>query len=145
MNRLFVLLLLAAIALAVIAIRRRIRTEWTGTDLTSWHPAHRDPAGDVWAITPPCGYGHWALFAPGAPVDGPFPYAGVTPAAVHPTAGFGEDHDRLRLVDVEHWMRPWVEQASGGRVAEIAEGLSAPYGPHGYQQEYVIYARVVTS
>ncbi|ORT46985.1 hypothetical protein [Frankia sp. KB5] len=139
-------LVLLAVALAVvivIALRRRLRATWEGTDLTGWHPAHRDPSGDVWAITPPCGYGMWTLYAPGAPTPGPFPYAGVTPAAIHPTLGFGGDHDRLRLADVETWMRPWVERVSAGRVVDMAEGWSAPYGPGGIQQEYVIYARVV--
>ncbi|MCK9898371.1 hypothetical protein [Frankia sp. AgB32] len=123
----------------------RIRARrWKGMDLTAWHPAHRSPTGDVWAVTPPCGTGEWALFAPGSPTGGPIPYAGVTPAALHPTRGFGGDNDRLRLVDVHTWMRPWIERISGGRVSELAEGWSAPYGPTGTTQEYVIYARVAS-
>ncbi|KDA44970.1 hypothetical protein [Frankia sp. BMG5.23] len=140
-------LVLLAVALAVvivIGLRRRLRVAWDGDDLTGWHPAHRDPSGDVWAVTPPCGDGLWTLYAPGAPTGGPYPYQGATWASTHVADDrFGGDHDRLRLADVEGWMRPWVERVSAGRVVDMAEGWSAPYGPGGTQQEYVIYARVV--
>jgi hypothetical protein len=116
---------------------------WDGNDLTAWHPAHRDPAGDVWAITPPCGHGLWALFAPGSPSGGPIPYEGVTPASTHPaTPEFGGDSDRTVLAGVEGWMRPWVERVSGRPVVEMAGGWGAPYGRDGDLYEYVIYARV---
>ncbi len=143
MNLLLALFLLAAPTLVVVAIRRRIRTGWDGADLTGWHPAHRDPAGDVWAVTPPCGSGMWTLFAPGSPVDGPYPYDRVTPAGFHATDG--PDDDRLSLADVEAWMRPWIEQVTGARVVQMAEGWSTPYGSDGDHQEYVIYARVEAS
>ncbi|OHV23265.1 hypothetical protein BBK14_24395 [Parafrankia soli] len=115
---------------------------WVGNDLSAWHAAHRDPFGEVWAVTPPCGSGQWSLFAPGSPTGGAWPYLDVAPAATHPTAGYGGDSDRTELADVESWMRSWVEQASGGRVTAMVEGWSEPYGPDGDLAEYVIYARV---
>ncbi|THJ71581.1 hypothetical protein [Candidatus Frankia alpina] len=138
-------LVVVVLAVVVVAVRRRVRARWDGMDLSAWHPAHRDPAGDVWAVTPPYGYGLWTLFAPGSITPGLAPYHRVTPAGVHTVDGFGGDSDRLRLVDAEVWMRPWIERVAGGRVVEMAEGWSEPYGPAGTTQEYVIYARVVTS
>lgn len=115
---------------------------WVGNDLSAWHSEHRDPAGSVWAVTPPCGSGVWSLFVPGAPTGGAWPYLDVAPVATHPTAGYGGDSDRLSLADVEGWMRPWVEEVTGSRVTAMTEGWSEPYGPAGTFQEYVIYARV---
>jgi hypothetical protein len=139
-------LVAVATLLAWLATRRRHSNlpSWDGNDLTVWHPAHHDPGGDVWAVTPPCGYGTWTLYAPGSPNGGPWPYVDVTPAAEHPTLhdDEAEGADRLVLADDEHWMRPWIEQVSGGRVTEMTEGWGEPYGPDRDLLEYVIYARV---
>ncbi|MEX5633810.1 hypothetical protein [Parafrankia sp. FMc2] len=121
---------------------RRVWADWEGLGDPALHAGHRDPGGDVWAVCPPCGYGRWQLYAPGAPTAGPFPYADVTPAATHPTRGFGGDNDRTRLADVQGWMRPWIEQVSGAWVVEMVESMGEPYGPSGDLLEYVIYARV---
>ncbi|SBW17218.1 hypothetical protein FDG2_0113 [Candidatus Protofrankia californiensis] len=125
-------------------VRRRpgVHQPWQDVDLGLWHTAHADPHGLVWAVTPPCGRGRWALYPPGAPTGGAYPYKDVAPASTHPTAGFGGDHDWLALADVEAWMRPWVERVSGGRVLAMVEGWGATYGPRNSLREYVIYARV---
>ncbi len=145
MNLVLVLLPFAGAVWLIVTLRRRIWPGPDGVDLTDWHPAHHDPAGNVWAIIPPGGYGYWTLFAPGSGTDGPFPYEGVTPAAILPATGPGEYDAELCLADVDAWLGPWVEQVTGARVLEMAEGLSAPYGPDGDLYEYVIYARVVAS
>ncbi|WP_163552030.1 hypothetical protein [Candidatus Frankia alpina] len=142
MNLFLALLPFVASVWLVVTIRRRIGAGPVGIDLSDWHPRHRVPAGDVWAVTPPCGYGHWTLFAPGSR-SGPWPYEGITPAATRPATEPGEYHVQLCLDDVAAWLGPWVEQVTGTRVVEMVEGLSAPYGPAGDLYEYVIYVRVV--
>jgi hypothetical protein len=120
---------------------RRSRPAWP--DLAAWHPRHRDTAGGVWAVRPPCGYGTWSLYGPGAAIDPVTRFLVEDPAARHPaTSEYGGDSDRTTLADVRWWMRPWIERVSGGRVVEMVEGWSEPYGEHREWQEYVIYAAV---
>jgi hypothetical protein len=124
------------------AFGRRVDRPWHHADLSAWHAEHHDPAGQVWAVRPPCGYGEWALYPPGtARDDNGFT---VGPAADrHPaTELFGGDTDGLELADVEHWMRPWVAAVADGPVVEMTEGWSLPYGRGRGWMEYVIYARV---
>lgn len=111
--------------------------------LDDWSAMHTDPASGVWAVSPPCGHGLWLLWPPGAAdPDADFPYEG-DPAAEHPARPGENGGDRL--ADIEHWLRPWVERESGGRITELVEGWCAPYGPDRNLREYAIYARVTVS
>jgi hypothetical protein len=116
--------------------------DWHGNDLTVWHAEHRDPAAGVWAVRPPCGYGRWTLYRPGAQPDEHGFDRDADVADVHPASGeYGGDSDRLDLADVRWWMEVWIARVAGSPVVEMVEGWSEPYGPRRDQQEYVIYAR----
>lgn len=111
--------------------------------LAVWTEAHGDPAGDVWAVTPPTGQG-WQLWAPGSPNGTDYPYEHVTPAAVsmHLTEDGCDNTDRgLLLADVEPWLRSWVEDVTGGLVLEAIDGIGR-FGPDRRFSDYVIYVRV---
>jgi hypothetical protein len=96
----------------------------------------------VWALTPPCGYGYWELWAPGsADPDAVFPYADAEPHALHPSRE--EENGEDDLAAISWWLEPWLERGTGARVIDLVEGWSAPYGPVP-DREYVIYARVDT-
>jgi len=124
------------------------RRTWALPLLDEWCARHVDPESGVWALTPPCGYGFWSLWAPGsADPDADFPYedrcphAGQ-PYALHP-ARQGENGED-GLPEIRGWLVPWLVEVTGGRVVDLVEGWSAPYGPERTSREYVIYA-VVTS
>lgn len=110
--------------------------------LDEWSARHADPTSGVWAVCPPCGYGWWNLWAPGAADPAAdFPYSGE-PFARHP-ANLDDDYGEEELADIEHWLLPWLEETSGGLVVELVDGWCAPYGPRRGSREYVIYARVL--
>jgi hypothetical protein len=112
--------------------------EWTDPGrLAGWQAGHADPTGDVWCVTPPCP--EWELYAPGAFRFGDAePFQGVEPVASSSTdAG----DVRVWLVDLEPWMRPWIEQETGGVVVEMVEGVLR-VGPDGLMSDYVIFAQV---
>ena len=113
--------------------------EWMNPNcLAAWEADHADPYGSTWCVMPPEGEG-WSMYGPGSRIPNhPWPYHGVAPAATS-----DRDDDReVWLRDVEPWMRPWIEQISGGRVVDIVEGLTF-FGPNAQVISYAIYARVV--
>jgi hypothetical protein len=109
--------------------------------LSGWTEAHESPDGDVWAVTPPTGYG-WQLWAPGSPNGTDFPYEHVTPAAVSmERTEDGCDNEGLLLAEVEPWLRSWVEDVTGRTVLASIDGIPR-FGPARRFSEYVIYVRV---
>ncbi len=116
------------------------RPKWALAPLDGWAAWHTDPDAGVWSLTPPCGHGWWRLWAPGSPdPDVDFPYEDREPYARHPARDGADD-----LPAIYGWLVPWVEQVTGGRVVDLVQGWSPPYGPARDLREYVIYARVVT-
>lgn len=118
-------------------------SDWSSRDrLAEWEAAHASSSGDVWAVSPPCGYG-WQLWRPGSPrTDHDFPYCDVEPAAVtlERTEDGCDNGSGWRLADVGPWLQSWVESVTGRNVAAMVEGLMW-YGPDMSLAEYVIYAR----
>jgi hypothetical protein len=126
------------------------RDEWPAEtwdelpDLPEWDAAHTDPDSGVWCIHPPCGYPTWKLYRPGTQLN-PDGFVEGDPAAEFDAIN-GPGRERAsdpcrRLADIEPWAVPWIEQVSGGRVAEIVEGWSS-YGPDLQLREWAVYARV---
>jgi len=120
------------------------RPTWPLPPLDGWDAWHADPDSGVWSLTPPCGHGWWSLWAPGSADPGiEFPYEDRCPDARHP-ARDGENGEE-DLAAIRGWLVPWIEEVTSGRVVDLVEDWSAPYGPARTFREYVIYARVVTS
>lgn len=114
------------------------RKRWL-PELDDWSHQHNNPNSGVWAVTPPCGYGHWDLFAPGATQDGDRFYTG-DPFAQH--AAREDENGNDGLPEIRKWLLPWVETVSGGVVTDVVEGWCAPYGPDLSCREYAIYLQV---
>jgi len=128
------------LAVLVPKLLGRRRLTWSPPMLDDWCAASADPDSGVWALTPPCWNGVWKLWAPGsADPYADFPYSGE-PHTQHPARG-GEDD----LGAIIGWLLPWLEDVTGGRVADALEGWCAPYRPERdcRRGEYVIYVRVV--
>jgi len=127
-------------ALATYLLGRR-RPKWTLPLLDEWCARHADPDSGLWALTPPCGYGWWSLWAPGsADPTADYPYEHVEPFALHPAREGENGEDDLTAIS--GWLTPWLEEVTGGRVVDLVEGWCAPYGPARDCREYVIYAQV---
>jgi hypothetical protein len=141
---------LAALAAAYITAstlsseRKRRRYQRSLPDLTDWDLARQDPRSGIWRISPPCGYENWNLFAPGSGLPDQHGFITGEPTAQHPATGDAAEHD-----DEPHnpetfqaWAIPWIEQVSGGHVAELVVGWGAPYGEHKDLYEWSAFARV---
>ena len=127
---------------ALAAYLGRRRPKWTLPLLDEWCACHADPDSGLWALTPPCGYGWWSLWAPGsADPDADFPYTeDAGPYARHPAREGENGEDDLAAIG--GWLGPWIEEVTGARVVDLVEGWCAPYGPARTLREYVIYAQV---
>jgi hypothetical protein len=130
--------------------QRAERRKWQDADpLLDWAARHADELSGVYMITPPCGHGFWSLFEPGAvEPDREFPHGDVDPIAELPDRGLAQDPVRwggepLTLDEIRAWAVPWIEDVTGGRVADMAHGWGAPYGPDRDLFEYAIFVRVV--
>jgi hypothetical protein len=115
-------------------------------DLPDWDAAHTYPESGVWCIHPPCGYPTWKLYGPGTLLNADGFVEGEPAAEFDALNGPGRERAGdpcQRLADIRSWAVPWIEQVSGGSVAEIVEGWSS-YGPDLELREWAVYARVVT-
>lgn len=113
-------------------------------DLPEWDAAHADPESGVWCIHPPCGGPTWKLYPPGTGLNAEGFVVGPPTAEFDAIDGPGRERATdpcRRLADIESWVVPWIEQVSGGVVAEIVEGWTS-YGPERELREWAVYARV---
>lgn len=137
------------VAVRVYPVLAAWRYRNTLPDLADLDREHAQAASGVWRVGPPCGYPTWDLFAPGqSNPDADWPTHGITPVGKFSAVdGPGYDptndgREPLRIEELAGWMRPWIEEVSGGRVVKLVEGWGAPYGPGRDQREWAAFARV---
>lgn len=118
----------------------RKRVKGVLLELDDWTERHFTPDSRVWAVTPPCGYGFWSLFAPGSRRDADGFYRDE-PFAEHPIHR-KDDWGADGLPEIRAWLLPWIETQAGAPVTRVVEGWCAPYGPDRQLREYVIYVEV---
>lgn len=124
-------LLLAALVIVTVTVRRGRAQIAALPNLDNWDAVNRRPGSRVWKLSPPCGYETWKLYAPGTEHDADGFIIGKPYAEFDAINGPGRQRSydpHQGLDEIRGWLAPWIEEVTGAPAEQMVEGWSAPYG-----------------